>query len=75
MAWVVGILGFVAGFSLGLLILMKMLKGRSKNDLISNKKLHWTYGVMTWVIAGLGAYAAVRVYEVYFVMAPSLPSS
>ena len=66
MVYVVGILGFMGGFCLGLMILKRLLKDRSREELLVSEKLKWTYGVFNWLIAALGAYSAVIVYNLYF---------
>lgn len=66
MVYIVGILGFISGFALGLLILKHLLKDRSAEELLASEKLKWTYGLFNWLIAGLGAYSAVVVYKMYF---------
>ncbi len=66
MTWIVGIIGFAGGFCLGLLIIHFFLRGKSKEDLTQDKSLHWTYGIGVWVFAGLGAWAALKFYALYF---------
>ena len=66
MVYVVGIIGFICGFIGGQYWLLKLLKGRSKEELLNNKKLSWTYGLLNWILAGVGAYTFVFLYQYYF---------
>lgn len=66
MVYIFGIVGFLGGFSMGLLLIHFFLKSRSKRDLVEDKSLRWTYGVLVWLCAGLGAWAAVVVWGQYF---------
>lgn len=66
MSWVVGILGFIGGFVLGQYILMRMLKDRSREELIRDKSLHWRYGLLNWAVAAAASYAALSVFKMYF---------
>ncbi len=66
MIYVVGIIGFIAGFALGLKILGYLLKDRSQEDLLQDKSLRMTYGLLAWAIAGLTAFCAIHAYKMYF---------
>lgn len=66
MIYVVGIIGFIAGFALGLRIIGYLLKDRSPEDLLGDKSLRMTYGLLAWAIAGLTAFCAIHAYKVYF---------
>lgn len=65
MIYVAGFFGFISGFCLGLMILKHLLKDRKPEELLENQSLKWTYGIFNWLIAVLGAYAAVIVYRMY----------
>lgn len=65
MVYIIGILGFIAGFVLGLLILKQLLKDRSRQELLESEKLKWTYGVLNWLVAGIVSYCAVMLYKIY----------
>ena len=67
MVFVVGTMGFFAGIALGILILKGLLRDRSTEELLENRVLKWTYGLMAWVIAGITSYASVEVYQLYIV--------
>lgn len=62
MVYVIGIIGFLGGFSAGLFLIGQMLKGRTRQELMRDKSLRWKYGLMVWALAGLGAWAAVWMY-------------
>ncbi|HEY0901629.1 MAG TPA: hypothetical protein VGD95_05850 [Micavibrio sp.] len=66
MIYLVGFIGFVAGFVLALRILAYLLKDRPAEDLLQDRGLRFTYGVLAWGIAGLTAFCAVLVYQTYF---------
>lgn len=66
MVYGVGILGFICGFIIGQYWLYKMLKYRSNEDLLHDRKLRWTYGILNWIVAGIGAYSFVFFYNLYF---------
>ena len=63
MVYVYGIIGFVCGFIGGLGILSFLLKSYSRAQLVESKSLRWTYGLMVWVLAGLGAWGGVELYN------------
>ena len=66
MVYLVGFLGFVGGFALGLLLLNRLLENHSTQDLLNNKSLQFRYGLFNWLIAFLTAYCAVWIYKTYF---------
>lgn len=66
MIYLIGILGFIGGFSLGVMLIGFILRQRSKKELMENKSFRWTYGVLVWIVAAFGAWAAVTVYSQYF---------
>ena len=66
MVYVVGTIGFFAGFALGILILKGLLKDRSQEELLNDRSLKWTYGLLTWFVAAATSFAAVQVYHLYF---------
>lgn len=69
MVYVIGILGFVCGFALALQIIAHLLKDRSREELLEDRGLRLTYGLLTWGIAGFSAYCAVMLYKYYFPVA------
>ena len=66
MVYVVGIIGFFIGFFAGQLLLLKLLKGRSNEEVLSDPYIKWTYGILNWIFAGMGAYSFVFLYQYYF---------
>lgn len=66
MVWAVGILGFVVGFVGGVNLIKRWLSDRSKEELLTDKNLHTTYGIFVWMVAGLTSAAAVWIYKTYF---------
>lgn len=68
MLYVVGLIGFIAGFVFGQMILKRMLAGKSREELINNKSLHWKFGTMNWLIALLAMAAAMMAYERWFLL-------
>ena len=66
MIWLIGIIGFVCGFALGLLALNRMLEGRTKSELLHDRGLQFRYGLFAWIVAGGCSYGAVLLYKIYF---------
>ena len=66
MVYVAGFIGFVFGFLVGQAVLLMLLRGRSKKEILENKQIHWTYGLLNWVIAGTGAYIFAFGYQYFF---------
>ncbi len=66
MIYVVGIVGLVGGFIAGQMLLYFLLRHRSREDLLGDPSVKWTYGLLNWMIAALGAYAFVSMYQQYF---------
>lgn len=63
MIYIFGTVGFVGGFVLGQFVLALMLRGRSREELLTDKGLRWKYGVLNWLIALLSAASAVWLYD------------
>jgi ABC-type antimicrobial peptide transport system permease subunit len=68
MLFVIGLIGFIAGFMFGQMILRRILAGKSKQELMDNKGLHWKYGTLNWLIALLAMAAAMKIYEHWFLL-------
>lgn len=66
MVYVVGIVGFIGGFILGQMVLHFLLRHKSTEELLNDKSLKYTYGLLGWVLAGVGAYSFVSMYNLYF---------
>ena len=66
MVYIIGIVGFIGGFIAGQLLLHFMLRHKSAKELVSDRSLKWTYGLLNWLIAALGAYSFVEIYHRYF---------
>jgi putative copper export protein len=66
MVYVAGIIGFIGGFFLGQLLLLRLLKNRSNEELMTNRWLRLQYGIMNWTIAAASAYCMVEMYGLYF---------
>ena len=66
MVYVVGTIGFFAGFALGILILNGLLKDRDPKELLEDPRLKWTYGLFTWGVAAVTSYASIQVFNLYF---------
>ncbi len=65
MVYGVGIFGFIGGFCAGQMLLMFLLRHKSNADLTRDKSLK-IYGLLNWLVAGLGAAAMVTLYNHYF---------
>ena len=66
MEWIVGILGLLAGFAAGQLILLRLLKDKSQHDLLYDKNLRLKYGLFNWLVAAGTCLCALAVYRYYF---------
>ena len=66
MIYFVGIVGFIGGFILGLMVLHFMLRHKGRDELLHDRGLKWQYGLLCWVVAGLSAYSFVQMYKLYF---------
>lgn len=66
MIYVIGTIGFISGFFLGQLLLLRILRNVPKDELLENKSLHWKYGLLNWLIAILTAASAVWLYNHHF---------
>lgn len=66
MVYVIGTIGFFTGFGLGVLILNKLLMDRSRDELLQDRGLKWTYGLFTWILAVGMSYASVQMFNIYF---------
>lgn len=65
MVYVVGTIGFFAGFALGIMIINGLLRHRSRQELIEDRGLKWTYGLFAWFVAAVTSYAAVQSYHIH----------
>jgi len=66
MIYVMGIIGFILGFVAGQMALHFMLRHKSREDLLNDSGLKYTYGLINWVFAGLGSYGMITLYQQYF---------
>lgn len=66
MVYLFGILGFIGGFVAGLIIINIFLQNVSRDTLLKDKSLRWTYGVAVWLIAAAGAYIGTVLHAQYF---------
>ena len=66
MVYVVGVFGFIGGFMAGQMALYFMLRHKTREELLEQAHLKWTYGVFNWVMAVLGASSFVKLYGEYF---------
>jgi hypothetical protein len=66
MVYAVGLLGFICGFCLMLLVLNALLRGVPRTELLGNKALQIRYGLLTWGVAAFSAWAATFIYKSYF---------
>lgn len=66
MVYVVAILGLIAGFVLALHIVGYLLRDRPREDLLTDRGLRMTYGLLAWALAALTSYCAVVVFKYYF---------
>ncbi|MCB1651534.1 MAG: hypothetical protein KDI46_05715 [Alphaproteobacteria bacterium] len=66
MVYVAGVFGFIGGFILGQMMLYFLLRHKSREELLNDRFLKWTYGLGNWVVAGFSSYGMVLMYQYYF---------
>ena len=66
MIYIVGIIGFILGFIAGIVLLTFLLQNVSKDDMLNDPYIKWKYGLLNWLIAILGSYISVSIYERIF---------
>lgn len=66
MVYVLGVIGFIGGFIAGQMFLFFLLRNVSKEDMLNDKYIKVKYGLLNWIVAILGSYGAVMMYERYF---------
>lgn len=65
MVYLFGVLGFIGGFMAGLILINVFLQNVSREKLMTDKSLRWTYGFAVWLIAGFGAYIGILLHGRY----------
>lgn len=65
MVYIAGIGGFVGGFVIGQMVLLVLMRKYTNDELKKDRALR-IYGVLNWLIAGLGATAMITLYNQYF---------
>lgn len=65
MIYLIGIIGFISGFILGQFILLGLLKDKSNEEILKNKKIKFIYGTFNWIVAFITAFTAIRMYQFY----------
>ncbi|MCK5374983.1 MAG: hypothetical protein KAJ40_06840 [Alphaproteobacteria bacterium] len=65
MIYVYGIAGFILGFIIGQMLLLFLLRGVSKEEILNDKYIHLKYGLLNWAVASLFCYGAVSLYKYY----------
>jgi ABC-type antimicrobial peptide transport system permease subunit len=66
MVYLVGVIGFIGGFVFGQMVLYFLLRNVSQEDLLNDPYIRWKYGLLNWIIAGLGVYSCISMYDRYF---------
>ena len=72
MVYLVGIIGFIGGFFAGQMLLLVILRHKSKKELLEDDSIKWLYGTLNWILAGLGAYIFVQYYNEYQALSAGL---
>ena len=67
MVYVAGVIGFIGGFIAGQMLLLFLLRDVSKEDLLNDPYIKVKYGIMNWIIAILGCYSTILMYQRYFI--------
>ena len=66
MVWVFGIIGLVIGFVAGVGMMRVWLKDKTREELLTDKSLHLSYGLFVWLVAAIFSYISVWIYRTYF---------
>lgn len=66
MGYLVAIIGFILGFLGGQSLLLRMLKDYSNKEILENPSLRWKFGTLNWILAFVGGYAALGIYNYFF---------
>jgi ABC-type antimicrobial peptide transport system permease subunit len=66
MIYVVGAIGLIGGFAVGQMVLYFLLNNVPSEKLLNDPYFKWKYGTLNWVIAALGSYAMIFMYNTYF---------
>jgi hypothetical protein len=66
MIYAAGIIGFIAGFFLGQMLLFFLLRHKTREELLNDPGLKWQFGTLNWLIALFTAYCAVSMVQFYF---------
>lgn len=65
MVYLIGIVGFICGFALGVQVISWLLRDRKTEDLVQDKSLRWSYGLMVWLMAAGVSAISVLMYRAY----------
>lgn len=68
MVYGIGILGFIAGFIAGQMLLYFMLRHKTREELLNDPYIKWKYGLLNWGMAALGSYAFISLYKEYQIL-------
>ncbi len=71
MVWLAGFVGLLSGFAAGQVILMRLLKDKTRHELLTDKDLRLKYGLFNWLIAAGTCMIAIGLYRYYF---PEIPA-
>lgn len=66
MIYIMGIIGFIGGFAIGQMLLLFLLRHKTKEDLLNDPAIKWRYGLLNWGLAVLGAWFMVESYTRFF---------
>lgn len=55
--------GFVLGWAFGLFLISLFLKKYSKKELITDKSLHYKYGMVPWIFAAIGLWLGLQLSQ------------
>jgi hypothetical protein len=66
MVYVMGAVGVMGGFLVGQMVLYFLLRHKTTEDLLHDKKLRLKYGIINWGFALLGGYSMIEMYKLYF---------
>lgn len=64
MVYIFAIVGLLAGFYAGLMLLKVLLKSYSRQDLMQDRKLWRKYGTLCWLVALAGMGLGILIFKI-----------
>jgi len=66
MVYLFALIGFAFGFAIGLGTINVILRNIPKENLTTDSKLRWKYGLLVWGMSFLGAWIGIYIFNHHF---------